>query len=217
MSTKNIEYVSEMDLQFCFNKMKSSLKELQLPFKVKDSETEKKITLKIPYYLQEIKIEILFYNLGDKTTISLTGKSDDLFGKGIIKNFDLIMSKFNDEETENSQYTIGNTSFGEKINNLYHKFLGLNLYIKIFIISFFIVLVVNVFEIGKPSICECNKISMRELYKNDGGGGKWSDCVKSYEKEIREYGRKNGQNYVNIYDEGHIYFSQNCNEDFDKF
>jgi hypothetical protein len=196
--------------------MKSSLKELGLTFKVKESESEKKFILKLPYYLQEIKIETLLYKSGDSTTISLTGKSDDFFGKGIIKNFDLIMSKFNDLEIEQNLYTLENTNFGDKIGNLYQKFLGLNLYLKIFIISFFVVLFVNVFEVGKPSICDCNKVSMRELYKN-GGSGKWSDCVKSYEKEIREFGRKNGQNYVNIYDEGHIYFSQNCNEDFNDF
>ncbi len=147
MAKKSIEYVSEMDLQSCINKMKSTLKELQLQFKMKDSETEKKISLKIPYYLQEIKIEILFYNSGNKTTISLTGKSDDLFGKGIIKNFDLIMSKFNGEKVENQElYTIENTTTGNYLNDMFNKFLGLNLYLKIILVSTFVVLIFQLFN-----------------------------------------------------------------------
>lgn len=164
MATKNTEYVIEMDLQSSFNKMKSTLQELKLTFKEKDSETGKKITLKVRYYLQVINIEILFYSSANNTTISLTGKSDDYFGTGIIKNFNLIMSKFNNVDPENNLYTIESTSFGESINNLYQKFLGLGLFMKIFIVSTLIVLLVNVFDIGKPSICDCNTV----MYYGDG-------------------------------------------------
>jgi hypothetical protein len=154
MSSKTNEFVTEMDLLSSFNKMKSSLKELGLTFKVKESESEKKITLKVPYYLQEIKIEILFYKSGESTTISLTGKSDDFFGKGIIKNFDLIMSKFNDLEIEQNLYTLENTNFGDKINNIYQKFLGLRLLPKIIIVSTIIVLFVQLFNSN-----DCKSIS----------------------------------------------------------
>jgi hypothetical protein len=81
------------------------------------------------------------------------------------------------------------------------------------IIFLFLMVLGSIFKVsgvGKPSICDCEKISLKEL--NGTPTGKWYDCVKSYEKEIREYGRNNGQNYVNIVDEGHLYFNQNCND-----
>ena len=62
----------------------------------------------------------------------------------------------------------------------------------------------------KPSVCECNKAAMDYVYKGKGSE-KWTECAKSYESEIREYGKRNGQEYVNIYDEGIGYFSENCN------
>jgi len=213
MSRQKTQFTTEMDLEHCFKKMESTLRELKLPFKDKSTETKKKITLKVPYYFQKIEIEIQIRESGSNTTVILTGDSDDIYGTGIIKNLELIKSKFNDEDIEYKLYTVGNLnieSIKENLSSLYHKFLGLNLYIKIIIGSIFIVLVGNTFEIGKPSICDCSQISQDAILKNDNSG--WYDCVKSYENEIREYGKSNGLNYVDVFDEGHLYFNQKCNK-----
>jgi hypothetical protein len=66
--------------------------------------------------------------------------------------------------------------------------------------------------ITKPSVCDCNKAAMKYVMNSSNSAGNWLDCAKSYEKEIRNYGKRNGFNEVNIYDEGIAYFADKCDE-----
>lgn len=63
-----------------------------------------------------------------------------------------------------------------------------------------------------PSVCDCNKAAMKYAMSSENSAGDWLDCAKSYEDEIREYGKKNGLNEVNIYDYGIAYFAEKCDD-----
>jgi hypothetical protein len=68
------------------------------------------------------------------------------------------ISMSNDLNTNIETYNIDKENYGNKFSDLYKKFLGLNIYVRILAISFVIGLLLNVFNFGKPSVCDCNTV-----------------------------------------------------------